>query len=62
MKATDQKFLRAILTLIVEHDGMTQERIAAQLRGQGWIFTDKDLKQACDLLYENGYTTRVSTQ
>jgi hypothetical protein len=61
-KATDQKFLRAILTVIVEHGGMTRERIAAALRAQGEVFTDEELELACDRLYENGYTDRRPIQ
>jgi hypothetical protein len=59
VKATEQKFLRAILTLIVEHEGMTRTRIAAELRTQGELFTDEDLELACNLLHKSGYTERV---
>jgi hypothetical protein len=61
-KATDQKFLRAILKLIVESDGIRHERIAAELRAQGEVFTNEELECACDLLYENGYTERPVLQ
>jgi hypothetical protein len=59
VKATEQDFLRQILTLIVEHTGATLKTIATELRAQGKIFTDEELELACQYLREAGYTERA---
>jgi hypothetical protein len=58
----EQKFLRAILELIVNCEAITPEQIALVLRARGEVFTDDELDLAFDVLHRNGYITPQGLQ
>jgi len=60
--ANSEEFLRRVLTLIVEHEGITQEQIFNALCEQGEICTQEELEQALQNLRDRGYTESVPVQ